>query len=108
MNMTPSKFHALKKWIYSNIHLCQNMRMSKLLYPIGAELFRFTSYSEWVSDSKYIYKGLGVAVSQVIMFDSRFRKCESELDFKRAQDEQAFPIVAYRTASPAKAMRCAC
>ena len=108
MNTKTSKYHALKKWIFKNIHLLQNVKSSKLFYPVGSELFRFSSYSDWVSDSKYIYKGLGVAVSQVIMFDSRFRKCESELDFKRAQDEHAFPIVAYRIAAPSQSICCVC
>jgi len=107
MNMPVSKYKALKKWIFSNVHLCHTIRVSKLLYPIGSELFRFSSYSDWVSDSKYIYKGLGMAVSQVIMFDSRFRKCESEFDFKRAQEEQAFPIIAYRTVDRSERSLCA-
>jgi len=56
MNITTSKYDALKKWIFSNVHLFHNIRVSKLLYPVGSELFRFSSYSDWVSDSKYIQR----------------------------------------------------
>lgn len=89
----------VKRFINAFTQSCKKLGSSGLRSQIGQELFRFTSYSDWVSDSKFIYKGLGMAISQVVMFDNRFRKCETELDFKRALADNAYPIIAYRTAN---------
>jgi hypothetical protein len=60
---------------------------------VGPELFRFSSFSNWVNKAKGWFRG--VPAGSWVCIDQRGRICNSGKEFMRADREGAFPIVVY-------------
>jgi hypothetical protein len=63
---------------------------------VGPELFRFLSFEQWVNKTARWFRGAGVGNLDVLCVDGRGRVCTCGKDFMRADDDAAFPVIAYR------------
>lgn len=60
---------------------------------VGPELFRFSSFSNWVNKARGWFRG--VPAGSWVCIDQRGRICNSGKEFMRADREGAFPVVVY-------------
>jgi hypothetical protein len=66
---------------------------SPVRLSVGPELFRFSSFSNWVNKAKGWFRG--VPAGSWVCIDQRGRICNSGKEFMRADREGAFPVVVY-------------
>lgn len=72
------------------------MKMNGIQVFVGDELFRFTSFEQWVNKAVGWALSSGVKTSEMISVDAHCRLCPTGKEFMRARDEGAFPVVVYR------------
>lgn len=60
---------------------------------LGPELFRFSSFPNWVNKAKSWFRG--VPAGSWVCIDQRGRICNSGKEFMRADREGTFPVVVY-------------
>lgn len=65
---------------------------------LGPEMFRFTSFNEWVNKAHSWFSNCGVR--HYVAVDTKGRVCVSGREFQRARDEGTFPVVVYETVLP--------
>jgi len=64
---------------------------------MNAEICRFHSFPNWVNKaSSWLY---GYKSSQIVCLDSKGRICEIGSDFKRADEENSFPVIVYEVSN---------
>ena len=65
---------------------------------VKREVFRFTSHARWVSKAAGWFSQCDYATRQrMISVDSLDRICHDGDGFRRARDDDAFPVVVYET-----------
>jgi hypothetical protein len=76
-------------------HICTHCetKVPVAVLQIGPELFRFTTYSDWVNHAKARYGMCGVPVLKTICVDASGRICTSGKEMMSARDRGAFPCV---------------
>ena len=57
-------------------------------------LFQFVSMRDWIMNASRRFRSYGVTHGDVVCRDAKGRVCEVGLDFKRAHDESAYPVIA--------------
>lgn len=62
---------------------------------LGPMLFKFDSFSGWVSGAQRAWKAAGVRSDDTVCVDSAGRICRIGRDFTRARDEGRFPVSVY-------------
>jgi hypothetical protein len=62
---------------------------------LGPEMFRFTSFEQWVNKAQSWFKNYGVSPSQYVCIDATGRICGKGKQFMSARDRGAFPVVVY-------------
>ena len=62
---------------------------------LGPEIFRFTSFLDWVNHAQSRFKRAGVGASQYVCIDATGRICGMGKQFMSARDRGAFPVVVY-------------
>ena len=67
----------------------------QLELQVGPELFRFETFSRWVSKAPGWFKRAGYTQHQYVCIDAAGRICTSGNQFMRADMEGTFPIVVY-------------
>lgn len=72
----------------------------KVTVEVGEELFRFTSKAEWIAKAKSWFQNTGAKSDDCICVDARGRICTSGKEFRRADEEQTYPIIVYPVAAP--------
>lgn len=62
----------------------------------GKELFRFTSFPQWVNKASSWFRGAGLyGTSGYVCVDANGRICQVGRHFTRAREEDSFPIIVY-------------
>ena len=59
---------------------------------LGDELFRFTSFTQWVNKARSWFRGVRRGY---VCVDAKGRICQTGREFMRARDDGSFPIVVY-------------
>ena len=59
---------------------------------IGAELFQFTSFIQWVNKASGWYSSHGVSAKSTLAIDAKGRICLCGKHMQIARDENAFPV----------------
>lgn len=68
----------------------------KVRVRLGNELFRFTSYSQWVNKASSWFRGVRLRDGYgYVCVDSKGRICQIGKHFMRARDDNSFPVVVY-------------
>ena len=68
----------------------------KVRVRLGSEIFRFTSYSQWVNKASSWFRGARLRDGYgYICVDAEGRICQRGTEFMRARDDDSFPIVVY-------------
>lgn len=62
---------------------------------LGAKLFQFGSFTDWVDHASWSWKRIGVKSADTICLDTKGRPCLIGRDFMKARDEEAFPVSVY-------------
>lgn len=62
---------------------------------LGPEIFRFTSFQQWVDKAQSWFRAAGVMSSQYVAIDATGRICGMGKQFMSARDRGAFPVVVY-------------
>ena len=62
---------------------------------LGPELFRFTSFTQWVNKASSWYATCGIRSSYTVAVDNVGRICLRGSHFMLARDEGVFPVVVY-------------
>ena len=62
---------------------------------LGPELFRFTSFQDWVNKARSRFNKAGAPISQCVCIDATGRICGMGKQFMSARDRGAFPVVVY-------------
>lgn len=68
-------------------------KLAPVRVRVGPELFRFSSFSNWVNKARGWFRG--VPAGSWVCIDQRGRICNSGKEFMRADREHAFPVVVY-------------
>lgn len=74
--------------------------MHSISVTVGAELFRFSTFWDWVNNARWRFGDAGVTGRDVICVDGLGRICLSGKEFMRARDENQFPIIVYSALLP--------
>lgn len=69
--------------------------MPKLEINTGPELFRFETHVQWVNKATSWFRNCGVHPKKTVCIDAQGRICPTGLEFGRADEQDAFPIVVY-------------
>lgn len=68
----------------------------KVRVRLGDEIFRFTSFSQWVNKASSWFRGAGLRGGfGYVCVDAKGRICQIGKHFMRARDDDSFPIVVY-------------
>ena len=70
--------------------------MSTIQIEVGDKILEFASYSQWVSKAQSWFAQHRIASSNSICIDAKGRICRIGADFKRAMDDDAYPVSVYR------------
>lgn len=63
---------------------------------LGNEIFRFTSFSQWVNKASSWFRGAGLRDGYgYVCVDAKGRICQVGREFMRARDEDSFPVIVY-------------
>lgn len=65
---------------------------------VGAELFAFTTFTQWVNKARGWYRSTGTSSHNSIAIDAAGRVCLLGVHFMRARDENTFPVRVYEIA----------
>jgi hypothetical protein len=68
-------------------------KRSPVRLQLGPELFRFTSFPNWVNKARDWFRG--IPAGSWVCIDQRGRICNSGKEFMRADREDTFPVVVY-------------
>ena len=69
--------------------------MNKVEIMLGAELFRFTDMNDWIESAQKKFRSTGVTADDVLCIDTMGRVCDCGKQFKRALEENTYPIRCY-------------
>ncbi len=68
----------------------------KVRVQLGNEIFRFTSFSQWVNKASSWFRGARLRDGYgYVCVDAKGRICQIRKHFMRARDEDSFPVVVY-------------
>ena len=68
----------------------------KVQVRLGNEIFRFTSFSQWVNKAASWFRGAQLRDGYgYVCVDAKGRICQVGREFMRARDEDSFPIIVY-------------
>ena len=70
--------------------------MTEIKVKVGAECFRFRTFSDWVNGAGSLFEIAKLRGEDVLCVDARGRICLSGKEFMRARDDGSFPIIVYR------------
>lgn len=72
---------------------------TKLTCQLGRELFRFISFRHWVDYAQDYFQSArekdNVITNDILCLDTKGRPCTRGSHFKQAQEDEAYPIIAY-------------
>lgn len=73
--------------------------MPQINLNVGPELFRFATYSTWIAwgASWFRSRNQGLRSRDIVCIDALGRICRIGRDFARAENDGAFPVIAYRS-----------
>lgn len=63
---------------------------------VGELAFHFTSKQHWINKGHDWYARHGLIDGRAISIDAKGRICKTGLEFRRAEEENAYPINVYR------------
>ena len=67
---------------------------------LGDKAFEFASFPQWVNKAASRFSQHGLTGDDVLAIDALGRICSNGAHFKRARDEDAFPVAVFRKQVP--------
>lgn len=65
----------------------------KIEIEVGRELFRFSSFKNWVNMAQSLFRSEpGANMHTTVCIDAKGRICNSGREFRRAEEADAYPV----------------
>lgn len=70
-------------------------RMEIRQIELGEKQFEFSSYENWCNKAQGWFLSRGLRGQDVLCLDTKGRICDIGMQFKRAKDDDAYPVTVY-------------